>query len=34
MLGLLQKITANVAVEGKYPTMMHFLKELFAKTAV
>ena len=29
-----QKIAANVAVEEKYPTMIHFLRELFAKTAV
>ena len=34
MLVLFQKITANVAVEKQYPTMMHFLRELFAKTAV
>ena len=29
-----QKIAANVAVEEKYSTMIHFLKELFAQTAV
>ena len=29
-----QKIAADVAVEEKYPTMIHFLRELFAKTAV
>ena len=29
-----QKIAANVAVEEKYSTMVHFLRELFAKTAV
>ena len=34
MWGLFQKITANVAVGKKYPTMMHFLRKLFAKTAV
>ena len=29
-----QKIAANVAGEEKYSTMIHFLRELFGKTAV
>ena len=33
ILGLFQTITANVAIEKKYSTMMHFLRELFAKTS-
>ena len=33
ILGQFQTIAANVAFEKKYSTVMHFLRELFAKTA-
>ena len=33
MLSLFQTIAANAAIEKKYSMMMHFLRELFAKTA-